>query len=854
MMTKSEGIGVPNGDPFARYRVASGRFDEMAGPDGAPRPHWLPFAQRFGTFLPTEQAQRSERLHRLVQENGIAQNLFAEAHSRDEPWRIDLIPLIISPEEWAFLETGVIQRARLLSAMLDDLYGEQRLLQSGHIPPQLVLGDPAFLRPLSGSSAGRGRLTYCAFDVARDASGAWRVVDTHTETLAGLGFALANRIVHSRVASDLFLVSRALRLAPFFTALQSELVARAGRSDAPIALLTPGAHHEDYFGHAYLARYLSLLLVEGGDLRVVGNRLYMKTLEGLKPIELVLRCVAGEQADPLQLDPHGYLGPAGFVQALQTSPNLCVNAIGTAIVENLGLGPYYAGLAREVLGEDLKLPQQSRLWLGDTEAKRLVLGNFDRLAIRPAQGGTGRPGRQQWIHTPSKMSAEGRSLLRQQIEIGGHRFVAEDRSDYGTLPGWTPDGLEPRPFVVRLFATMVDGDYIVMPGGIALEVDAPQGYGLFTAQTRCRDVWVTSDGPVGPHASPLRTSLDAPKIVRSGAGLRSRVADNLFWLGRYSERADWTMRLLRSSLTRLDPDAPVMQHRETVIRTLDILLAKDDRLVKLPPDDAAIEQRARALMSGRGRSYGLLQTLGSVHRIAGLIRDRLSSEVWRTLQIFQTSPIWTGDAEPSSLAEALETLDQGIATLAAFNGLAAENMTRNYGWNFLEIGRRIERAANLAELLSTLFSERQDEASEAVSLTFALEIADSILTYRSRYLFAPSLPLVIDLLLADDTNPRSMVYQLAAISEHLSALPKSPDQPVHAEERRLILDLLTRSQLADAYELAKAQPNGQRESFKTLFTAMVTELPLLSEAITRRYFSLTEDEMTRINTRLGPRP
>jgi uncharacterized circularly permuted ATP-grasp superfamily protein/uncharacterized alpha-E superfamily protein len=854
MMTKSEGISVPGGDPFARYVTASGRFDEMLGPDGRPRPHWTAFTQRFGTFPAAERSERDERLHRLVQENGIAQDLFTEAHSTDEPWRIDLIPLIISPEEWAFLEGAVVQRARLLSAILDDLYGDQRLLQSGHIPPQLILGDPAFLRPLSGTDAGRGRLSFCAFDLARDASGRWRVIETHTETLAGLGFALANRIVHSRVASDLFMVSKALRLAPFFSALQSEFLARAGRADAPIALLTPGAQHEDYFGHAYLARYFSLLLVEGGDLRVVSNRLFMKTLEGLRPVDLILRCVAGEQADPLQLDPNGYLGPAGFVQALHHNPDLCTNAVGTAIVENLGLGPFYAELAREVLGEDLTIPHQPRLWLGDQKNRELILGNFDRFALRSVQSGTGRPGRPQDLFIPSQMATPARDTLRRDIEIGGHRFVAEDRSDFSTLPAWTPAGLEPRGYVVRIFATLVDGEYIVMPGGIALDVEEKSGYGLFTPQTRCRDVWVTSDGPVAPHISPLRTSIDAPAIVRSGAGLRSRIADNLFWLGRYTERADWTMRLLRAALTRLDPDTPTLQHREMVIKALDVPLAKDERLVKLPPDDAAIEQRARALMSGRGRSYGLIQTLGSIHRVAGLIRDRLSGEVWRTLQIFQSSPIWAGEAEPGSLAEALEALDQGIATLSAFNGMAAENMTRNYGWNFLEIGRRMERAANLSQLLKALFGERQDEASEAASLTFALEVADSILTYRSRYLFAPSLPLVLDLLLADETNPRSIVFQFAAISEHLSALPKSPQDQVHSEERKLILDLLMRTQLADVYELSKSQANGQRESFKALFSLVVRELPDLSEAITRRYFNLSEDEMTRINTRLGPRP
>jgi uncharacterized alpha-E superfamily protein len=595
-------------------------------------------------------------------------------------------------------------------------------------------------------------------------------------------------------------------------------------------------------------------MVEGGDLRVVGNRLYMKTLEGLRPIDLLLRCVAGEQSDPLQLDPAGYLGPAGLVQAVRANPDLTANAIGTAIAENRGWSPYLPKLCNEILGEDLAILDQRRWWLGDPAARQHVLANLETMAIRPAQEGTGRPGRPQTVLIPSRMAPEERDTLLRNFEIEGHRYVAEEMTGFATLPSWTPQGLDARSVVVRLFATLVDGDYQIMPGGIALEVDAAGGPGLFMPQIRSRDVWVLSDSEVSPHISRRQTSLETPKISRGGIGLRSRIADNLFWLGRYTERADWVMRLLRGALSRLDPDAAALQHRETVVKALDILLAKDDALLALPHDEASIEQRARALMSGRGRVFGLVQTLSNVHRVSSLIRDRLSVELWRTLQAFQTSAQWSGDQEPGSLAEALDILDQGISTIAAFNGMVAENMTRNYGWNFLEIGRRMERSGNLAELLATLFGERRDEATESASLTFALEVADSILTYRSRYLFAPVLPLVLDLLLVDEMNPRSLVFQLAAISEHFGHLPQDPREPLQTEERKLILDLLTRVQLANVLDLSKASPNGEREAFKALFTQLVAELPRLSAAITRRYFNLTEDEITRIHPRPGPRP
>jgi uncharacterized alpha-E superfamily protein len=452
------------------------------------------------------------------------------------------------------------------------------------------------------------------------------------------------------------------------------------------------------------------------------------------------------------------------------------------------------------------------------------------------------------------MSAEERSKLRRRIEINGHRYVAEERSSFATLPSWTPQGVKPKSFTMRLFATLVDGEFRVMPGGIALDLESGKGFAVYPPGGRSRDVWVTSEADISPHVSRLRLSLEAPTITRGGTGLRSRIADNLFWLGRYTARAEWIMRLLRGALSRLDPDLAAFQHRETIIKALDVLLSKDEGFVSLSRQDSGIEQRARSLMSGRGRSYGLIETLDSVHRIASLIRDRLSVELWRNLQAFQASPVWRGQAEPKSLPEALDHLDQGIVILAAFNGMAAENMTRNYGWTFLEIGRRVERALNLSELLQALFSEHHSEAAEAAALTFALEVADSILTYRSRYLFAPVLPLVLDLLLVDETNPRSIAFQLAAISEHLDGLPQSPQAAPQTEERRLILNLLTQVKLADVHHLSKPGAAEQRDAFKALFNQLVANLPGLSEAITRRYFNLTEDEMKRVYPRLGPRP
>lgn len=855
-MTMETGrIGAASPDPFAGYRPVAGGFDEMTDARGAIRSHWQPLADHFSARTLADHAADAEKLRRMVRENGIAEDLFAEGGVAADPWKIDIIPLMLPPAEWQWMASAVIQRARLFDKLLDDLYGEQKLLASGVLPPHLVLSDPAFLRPMRGSERGRGRLVFYAVDMARGADGLWRVIDSHAETTAGSGFALANRVVYSRVAAGLFNECKVRRLSPFFQGLQGELLARAGRDDAAIGLLTPGPHHEDYFGHAYLARYLSMLLVEGGDLRVVGNRVYVKALEGLQPLDLIVRSVEASRADPLQLDPGGYLGPAGFVQALRRNPNLAANALGTAIIENRGLGPYLAALCRHVLGEELAVWDISRWWLGEPKVRQHVLENLASMTIRPVQEGTGRPGRGGLGGiVPARLSPEALAKLRDEITMHGHAYIAEEKVSCATVPSWTPEGLRPQPYAVRLYAALIGGEFRVMPGGIAFDIAPERGVALYSPDGHSRDVWVMTDGTGAPYASSLRQTLEMPAISRGGTGLRSRIADNLFWLGRYAERADWTMRLLRAALSRLTPDNAGFPHREVVGAALNVLLAKDSGIVPLHAVTDAIEPLARALMSGRGRSYGVIYTLDQLRHIASLIRDRLSVELWRSLQTFHTGSIWRGERVPASIAEALDALDEGIVTLAAFNGLAAENMTRSHGWSFLDIGRRLERAFNLSELMLALFAKEQDEAAESAALTFALEVADSTLTYRSRYLFAPALPLVLDLLLADETNPRSIEFQLDAISRHFEALPKMDEPLPQSEKRKVILDLLTKVKLADVFALSQAEPDTSRNSFKALFTQLTTDLPKLSEAISRRYFSLTEDEMKRVNPRFGPRP
>jgi uncharacterized circularly permuted ATP-grasp superfamily protein/uncharacterized alpha-E superfamily protein len=826
------------------YRPVAGTYDELVGPGAALQPQWLPLLQSLGSLDAGIRSERMEQLNARVREMGIAYDPFSDPESAVQPWRVDVVPLIIAAKEWRFLERALIQRASLFENILADVYGPQRLLTSGAIPHSLVFSDPSFLRPCQNLRPSKGFIQFFATDLARGEDGTWRVIDTHAETPAGIGYAVANRMVHTNVAGDMFAACNALRLAPFFQQLQASLARRADRPDPTIALLTPGPRHSDFFSHAYLARYLGLLLVEGGDLRVTGGRVSLKTLHGLMPIDLIVRCVAGAVADPLELDASGFAGPVGLLQAVRRQPDFVANAVGSALVENRGLSAYLPALAKSLLGEELLIADGRRWWLGDAADRGHALANLNHMVVRPAHEGTARPGRAIPGIDPARLGAAELELLRREIEIRGANLVAEEKGRFGTTPSLTTSGLTPKPYALRMFVTATSQGFAVMPGGLAMTVDPGQTVALSAPDGESRDVWITSDAAPPPFTSLWRPTIAGARIDRSPQDLPSRAADNLFWLGRYTERADWTMRVLRICLSRLQEDSAPRQELRASRAALEILLSQDDGEIPDPatPTDARlIEQLIQNLMTSADWYYGLPRTLDNIHHVASLTRDRLSSEAWRTLNEFYASRRWHVDALPTAPADALRLLDDGLRVLAAFHGLTHENMTRNFGWSFLDMGRRLSRARNMAELLLGLFG-RVAEDDEAGNLLFTLEVADSFITYRSRYRLEPVLALVLDLLLVDESNPRSIAFQLAELERHIGTLPQSGARGARIEEQRMALSLLTSVRLADVTALATAGPDGRRTSLQHLLEEHVSALPILSDVLGRRYFNLVEKD------------
>ncbi|MET1047840.1 MAG: circularly permuted type 2 ATP-grasp protein, partial [Hyphomicrobium sp.] len=585
-----------------RRREVSG-FDELLQPGGGTRGHWQLLLEGLADLSEADRELRNARLARRVRETGIAYDIFADPNTSAQRWSLDLLPIVISASEWHGLERSLIQRARLFDALLNDVYGEQTLVRQGLLPSELVFSDPAYLVPCNGILPNAGGLMFYAADLARGSDGKWRVIDNHSETLAGIGFALANRVVHTHVAGDIFKASNARRLAPYFQELQTSLTLHSGRENARVALMTPGPHHEDYFSHAYLARYLGYLLVEGHDLKTRNGQIYLKTLEGLKELDLIVRCIDGKTSDPLELDPTGFVGPSGLLSVCRKSPSIVVNAIGTALAQNRGLGPYLPQLARHVLGEDLELHDAPRRWLGDADARQELFANPERFTIRKAQEGTGRPGQAALGWEARGLSTPEREKMKREIALHGATLVAEEKIGFSSAPVYSSEGLIPKPFAVRFYVSRSETGYQVMPGGLAMSIDANRAVALSAPDGQTRDVWVLGEGEQAPHISLWRPTRPTARGERSPPGIQIRVADALFWLGRYSERADWTMRVLRGALRRIEEDSGPDTGRQAARKCLEVLLGKDLSAVtgnRETPDDEIERLCKRLITSGLG--------------------------------------------------------------------------------------------------------------------------------------------------------------------------------------------------------------------------------------------------------------
>jgi uncharacterized circularly permuted ATP-grasp superfamily protein/uncharacterized alpha-E superfamily protein len=835
--------------------MRSAPLDEMVDGRGGLRPHWRGVLGVLTSLGDGGLRKRARRLDRAFEEEGVT-SFLPGASAAEGAWRCDPVPLPLGADEFAELEAGLAQRASLLEAILADLYGRQELLAEGVLPPALVFPNPGFLRPCCDgpSEAGgdrRVRLHFYAADLVRGPDGSWRVLADRTAGAGGVGYARENRRLLARVLPEVFRPVQVRQLRPFFDRWQDALQ-RLGPPDAAgvakpnptVALLTPGNSHPRWFEHMFLSRELSCALVEGGDLTVRGGVVFLKTLKGLRQVDVLLRRVGGRLIDPLELDAGSHVGVPGLLDAVRSGSVRIVNEPGSALVEAPALAAFLPALCMRLLGERLRAASIPTMWLGESRARELLEQDVSRWLIRPALDGTAPA-----ISLAAVEPGE-RAALMQKVAARPWEWAASANLPPSVAPclayaAQEGSGLAPKPVVLRLFLINDGERWRAMEGGLARVMDDGERLaGRLPGRGLSKDVWVLNEERTAIVGPPL-VAVAPLRLRRTTGDLPSRIADNLFWLGRYVERLERAARLVRAAVTRLARGATLLPRELADLGVIAHCLADAGLMTAEAAGSPAASTMANALLA-TVRDGGSIDTrFASVARLTENVRDQLTGDMYGTF----TATLRAARADAAAAGRSLDGLAHAMVTVLRFStavaGVAAENMVRGGGWLFLELGRRVERA----QAVATEVARALDKAPAHIEtgLRLVLELCDSAITYRSRYLNVLQPAPVLDLVLADQGNPRGLAFQLFAMHGLLEELAgesvtggESPTIEVLGRERLAgtAAGLLAEVEMMVEAVLAAEDQAAAAASLPAKLQAVAAGTAALSDRIARRYFAL----------------
>ncbi|MCX8494984.1 MAG: circularly permuted type 2 ATP-grasp protein [Akkermansiaceae bacterium] len=794
-----------------------GAWDEMTTPDGKTRPIWKQLGRKIQQWSPTERESISAAASRMIADLGTTFNVYSDVGGVGQPYKLDAIPLMVQAAEWKQISAGLTQRMRIINAVLADIYGPQELLRAGLLPPDLIHSSPEFLQFSRGIQPAGGRhviTTGC--DLVRQPNGQWTVLRDHTSALGGLGQVLENRHVTANLLSEEFDALEITRLGNFFEVefrtLRSLL---PSRSKGPnVVFLTPGFRHPSYFEHAYKARLLGFPLVEAADLTVRERRLFLKTLAGLRRIESVVSLIPENRIDPLENSVRGGGGIPGIMEAWRSGNVALANAPGAGFAASPALMPFLPGICRKWLGEEIILPFVETWWLGQPEVRRQVIEQLHRYILLPASGSSKLP-----PIRCADLSQGERKQWTETLKEHPHDFVAQLEISPSRSPSLEGEEIHHQPVIWRAFTLNADGGPIALPGGLA-RVGNPsvppqlwQQHAGFT-----KDVWIPKTHGEPTSTNKIKTNRELNDQRPTALEVPSRIAEQLFWVGRYAERIELATRLLRVTLRNFGGEAGRVQQEQlaacfTLIRGSN-LIAKD--AVITPAQTASTLTN---LIHDHATRNSIANLTRSLLQNAAAARDRLSDDTWRFFNRIEGiihPPHWI--ASPSDL---LRTLDTLVLHLAAFSGMQAENMTRGHGWRFLEIGRRIERALSGIKLLKTTATQADENV---ILLELLLETCDSVMTYRRRHFSRPRFDAVTDLIFSDPTNPRSVAYQIGVILQESTRFPGDSDSGLLPKIRQHLETL--HAQISNPTSVGE-------NDFHDVFIA----LEAFADMLTQHYFS-----------------
>ncbi|PQA46577.1 circularly permuted type 2 ATP-grasp protein [Amnimonas aquatica] len=815
-------------DLLAKLRPEPGRYHEVFAADGEVHPHWQAFSDALRELGPAQMQHRAGLVDRQVRENGVTYNIYGDSQGPDRAWRVGAVPNLIPVEEWQRIASGVAQRAQLLDRILADLYGEQQLLRQGLMPQELVFGHNNFLAPCVGLQPVGGTFLHTyAVDLARAGDGRWWVMADRTQAPSGAGYALENRQVVARAFPTQFRQLGVQSLTGYFQTLLQTLRRQAPTSagEPPlIVLLTPGRYNETYFEHVYLARHLGIPLVEGHDLSVRQPHVFLKTLNGLKRVHAILRRLDDDFCDPLELRSDSALGIPGLLAVARAGNVLIANALGTGVLESPGLLGFLPSACRHLLGETLELPSVATWWCGEPPAMEEALERLQELVIKPAF-----PSQHFEPVFGRNLDEDGLEKLRERIRQRPYAYLAQERMQLAQSPVWHND--EGR-FInhavgMRAYAVAGEHGYVVMPGGLARVAANPHDDVVSMQRGgTSKDTWVCF-GDRQRQNLPRSRHIGVRDLRRHDPYLPSRMAENMFWLGRYAERADNQARLIRAALSRhLDSDPA---------QALALMLSlHHGQALGLFADHGELTPRLLAGIRNDDERPDLRGNLRALAYAAAEVRSRLSQENWSAIAALEQE-VHDIDADSLEPVTALGFLDRLLMSLSSLAGFAHDEMTQDQSWRFLMLGRLLERLQYLCGLLATAL--QTPGMHEPAGLDWLLEMADSRITYRSRYLSQAQLIPVLDLLLLDPGNPHAVSFQLRQIMTMLDTLDSRDRRPLaqlHAQLETLDLGVI---------ESDMAQPERLVRSLQTL-ARLLEQISLtawqLGDGISLQYFAHVE--------------
>jgi len=834
------------------YTNLSSTYDEFLDENGQPRPHWQSFSEALAELDSVSLSRRETQLNRSLKDNGITYNVYNQNNASSQSSTMDMMPFLLPESEFKTIESALSQRASLQNIILNDFYGRQTIMQEQEIDPFLVYANPSFQRPAHGLLPTReNHIQIYAADITRSASGKWWVLSDRIEAASGLGYALENRLLLSRIFPKLLQVSSAHQLNPFLQDFCSHIrsIAKQNKENPNIALLSPGPDGQTYHEHSFLARNLGYTLAEGSDLTVRNNRLYMKTIGGTQPIDVLIRRIDSDWTDPLEMRNDSMLGVPGLVNCVRQGNLTIANSLGSGFVETPALLAFLSRLCRSHIGEQLEMPSVATWWCGQPKELEYVLENLHTLAIKP----TFRNHAGETLFGPNLSNLQLEEL-RAKIIARPQHYCGQEILKYATTPVYHNNQFEPRPFQLRVFLVpKPDGSWKMMPGGFASCAADITGinFSIQVGASSSKDVWVVPDQKVNTAPIPQKeiepeTKTQTPaQIQRRSFDLPSRTAENLFWLGRYIERAEMQTRLLRT-LIGLLLDEQTTEIQNACLPLMEQLIGSASSAEDfLDPttgllDTTKVEQSIAHYLKNPENRESLVNNLYAIERIGQKLKERLSIDAWK--RIFQVNQITkkSTDLKVSIYdQETTDLLDWTLETLTSITGTVTENMTRSQSWRFLQLGRRIERGITTAKLLSDIFKDNNRYSD--ILFQELLELCDCSITYRRRYLNTLSAVPLLDLMVFDATNPRSLMFQMENLRDLVEQLPHAGAEARHPADVSAT-QLFSQIGITSSEELIDIETSDGTSPTTAFFASITKQLAKFSGIIVTSYFAHTQSE------------